>query len=295
MIAFTFTHTFTLSASSDRVFAALTEPRELQQWFAEHVDVGSSAGEAYRFWGRHTLDTPGAEQATQRLTLFEAGQRLEFSWEIGTVPTMVSISLAAHTSGTQATVTHQVQGDLGRSRPRELIEDHWRLAFGNLMAHLGGGTGLLLPDYDDPRPEVHQVLTIAAPPHVVFQCLVEPTLVNQWFGTKAAEVEPREGGRYSLNWRYEVEGRTVEGGPTRILGFEQDRLLVLDWPDWRGEASVADQWISFSLQPVGDGTRLTFVHGGFHRTADLSDFPFGWSYFLGLLSEVARRAPNTAA
>lgn len=62
--------------------------------------------------------------------------------------------------------------------------------------------------------------------------------------------------------------------------------LVLDWPDWRGDKTVTGQQIGFYLETVGQGTRVTLVHSGFGRTADLSDYPFGWVYFLGKLREV---------
>jgi len=70
----------------------------------------------------------------------------------------------------------------------------------------------------------------------------------------------------------------------------QDRKLVLDWPDWRGDDTVTGQTISFTLEPNGAGTRLIFVHAGFTRTADIGDYPFGWDGFLGMLKEEAEGA-----
>jgi hypothetical protein len=62
---------------------------------------------------------------------------------------------------------------------------------------------------------------------------------------------------------------------------------VLTWPDWRGDATPTGQTISFTLEPEGQGTRLTFVHAGFSRTTDVSDYPFGWSWFLDGLKREA--------
>jgi uncharacterized protein YndB with AHSA1/START domain len=49
-------HEFTwkLPARPARVFAALTDAAELEQWFAEHAEVEPQLGGAYRFWGKHT-------------------------------------------------------------------------------------------------------------------------------------------------------------------------------------------------------------------------------------------------
>lgn len=283
---FTHTHTATLAATPAQVFAALTEGVQLTRWFAEHAEVGDAVGGAYRFWGRHTLDTPTAEQATQRITRLERDEVLGFDWSIGGVTTNVTITLTSAGIATKAVLQHEVQGELDRPRAKELIDDHWRLAFGNLAAYLAGGAGIALPDYGDPHPVVRLVRTIEAPRALVFRALTEPALINQWFGSKAAVVEPRKGGQYNLHWKYEIDGRPVEGGPTRILDYEQDSRLVLDWPDWRGDSSVTGQSITFELEDAGDATRLHFVHSGFGRTADLSDYPFGWDWFLSELTRV---------
>ena len=168
-------------------------------------------------------------------------------------------------------------------RARELIDDHWRLAVGNLSVHLAGRDAVVLPDYSDPTPEVRLTIDIAAPRDVVFRALVEPALVNQWFGAKSAIIEPRAGGRYDLGWKYKVDGQDVDGGPTSIVDIVTNETLVLAWPDWRGDTSVTGQTISFQLESVGAGTRLTFVHAGFGRTTDMGDYGFGWKYFMGNL------------
>ncbi len=61
----------------------------------------------------------------------------------------------------------------------------------------------------------------------------------------------------------------------------QDEKLVLDWPDWRGDASVGGQTITFGLAPLDGGrTLLSFVHAGYGRTTDVGDYGFGWVWFL---------------
>lgn len=286
-----FTHTFTtrLDAATGVVFEALSASEPLMRWFAERADVGREVGAPFRFWGRHTLGAPGESLATQRLIGWAPHSTLGFSWDIAGVPTEVWWTLAADGQRTALTVRHEVLGELPGDRTRELVDDHWRLAFANLTAHLAGGGWVDLPDYTDPHPRVRVQRTIAAPPPVVFHALTTPALVNEWFASSGATVEPREGGRYSVNWRYKVDGREVQGGPTRILHFAPPERLVLDWPDWRGDASVTGQSIAFSLEAEGDGTRLTFEHVGFTRTADIGDYAFGWRSFLQELARVAER------
>jgi len=288
-MSWTHEHSWKLASSRAQVFAALTEPAQLTKWFAEHAETEPAAGGQYRFWGKHTLETPSRESATGRLVQYAPVDGMSYAWTIGNVPTEVALSLSDDGDGTTLVVAHRVDGELPWPRQRELIDDYWRLAVGNLSAHLGGGDGIVLPDFASDTPEIRQVMIIDAPPSVVFRTLVEPSLVNQWFGSTSATIDPVQNGRYTLGWEYKINGRDVAGGPTHIIEIESNRRLVLDWPDWRGDQSVTGQTISFELEPHGEGTRLTFVHAGFTRTADMGDYPFGWTWFLGELQKTVNK------
>ncbi len=287
--SFTCTHSWTLPAAPDAVFRALTDRTELTQWFAEDAQIEPRMNGVYRFWGRHTLGTPAHDAARQTITRFAPNTALAFSWPINDVDTDVAIALDPVDKGTKLTLTHDVSGDLGVPRQRALIDDHWRLAIGNLFTHLSGGTPVM-PDYFDPMPAVRIKVAIAAPQSVVFRALLDPEALNRWMDAESAEVEPRVGGKFDLHWSYKVDGKDVAGGPTTIRELIPDKKLVLGWPDWRGDASVPDQTITFLLAPDGKGgTTLSFVHAGFGRTADMSDYQFGWQEFLGKLANSSER------
>lgn len=289
-MSWTHEHKQSLSGTPERVFAALTNGEELELWFAEQTEIRLETGGPYRFWGKHTLGNLSAAEARQQVVAVEAGKLLQFTWPMQGCTTEVTITLTAEGEGTSLHLRHTVEGSLGIGRERELIDDHWRMAMGNLGAHLQGGAGLCLPDYSDPNPVVKMSIVIEAPREAVFRALIEPEAINAWAGSKVAQVEPRQGGRYSYGWEYEVEGRKVKGGPTRILEYVENERLVVDWPDWRGDESVTGQTISFQLETVAEGTRVTLVHAGFGRTTDISDYPFGWGYFLSKIVEVVTSA-----
>jgi uncharacterized protein YndB with AHSA1/START domain len=287
-------HEEALPASRAAAYAALIDPAALAAWFAQHVRVEPSIGGAYAFWGKHSLDGAGSGAGQQRITALEPETMLAYVWTIEHVPTTVTMTLRHTDEGCRIAVEHEIERSFGWPREVHGLEDWWRLCVANLATHLNQGPGLVRPDFSDPAPEVRQVVDIAAPPSVVFRALTDPALVNQWFGSKSAIVEPHVGGRYSVGWKYQVDGHDVAGGPTRILAYEQDRLLTLDWPDWRGDASNGGQRITFTLDATDDGTRLTFVHDGFSRAVDISDFGFGWTWFLGQLREVAMGGVSSA-
>lgn len=288
-MSFSFTHTWTFDATRDAVFSALLDAPQLERWFAERVRIDARIGGTYGFWGRHTLGAPTEAEATQRILALEPLERLVYTWKLHGVDTEVELKFGTSPKGATLALTHLVKGSLGITRERELIDDHWRFIFGNLAAHLAGGEGIVRPDFTDPRPEVRMTVHIDAPHETVWRTLTDPALVGKWFGSEKVRIEPVKGGAYEVVWEYKVDDRDVIGGTTRILDIEQGKRLVVQWLDWRGDLSVNSQFISFTLEPKGKATALHFVHGGFGRTADLSDFPFGWVYFLGNLKEAATK------
>lgn len=279
------TTSWPVAAGPAEIFAALTDPARLERWFADEVEVDPKPGGAFRFWGRCLPGTPSAPDATQRLTEFVPGERIAFVWTMMGVGSTVTLRILSDGKESKLEATHAFAADLGVPRQRELVDDFWRLAFCNLAAHLSGGT-VWKADFSDPRPELRLTRTLDAAPADVFRALMEPDLVNQWTGSTKAAIDVAAS-RYSYGWEYEHEGRKVLGGPTRILELVPGRRLALDWPDWRGDAGVPVQRIAFTLSPAGDGTRLDFEHTGFTRTADISDYPFGWDHFLREIGRVA--------
>jgi len=121
----------------------------LKQWFAEDVQIEPRVNGVYRFWGRHTLGTPAHDAARQTLTRFEPNRVISFIWPINDVDTDVTITLERVDKGTKLTLTHDVSGDLAMARPREVIDDHWRIAIANLATFLDGGAPSM-PDYFNP-------------------------------------------------------------------------------------------------------------------------------------------------
>lgn len=277
-----------LPAPPAAVFLAWTDAARLERWFAEHVAIDVRPGGAYQFWGRHTYGVPDRARATQRLLRVEHDTTLAFDWNWAGSPSAVTIILRSALSAssgagqTALTLEHRFVNPPPGNRATELVDDWWRMSLGNLDAFLRGGDGLLRPDFSDPKPRVELSIVLDAPRERVFAALMDPQTMNQWIAT-SARVEPRVGGVYSFGWTYEVGDRRVAGGPTRILELVPNERLVIDWPDWRGDASEPPTTVTWLLESVGDKTRLTLIHGGFARVADLSDYPHGWRAFLDKL------------
>lgn len=284
-----------LPADRARVFEALIDPGALRTWLAEHVEVEPRVGGAYRFWGRHTLATPGEADAGQRITRFEPGQALAFSWRLLDRDSEVTFTLsdnepeagASAGPATRIRVEHRLESLPEMARAAELIDDLWRIHTGSLLHYIMGIEPVFRPDFSDPNPRVRCEIEIDAPPAIVFRVLIEPRYISQWFGAPAPAVDPKTGGSYGFGFSYEFEGKQVEPPPCTILEYEQDRKLSITWPDWRGDSSVPDQKVTWELQDLGGRTRLILTHDGFTRPVDVSDYPFGWGHFLDEIRKVA--------
>ena len=277
----------------DVVFNALTDPSALEIWFAERVDIEIALGGAYLFWGKHTFDTPSKESASQKITHLEPARAFGFSWRFLGCDTVVTWLIEAdRDAGSKVTIRHEFDQEPQGVRVKELIDDHWRLQSGNLLFYMMGERNIYRPDFDDDSPEVRQEIIIDAPPADVFAALIKPDLIKQWFPAPAPFVDPRVGGAYGFGFTFEKDGETVDAPAMTILEYEENKRLVTTWPDWRGDASVPDQTVAWTLVDLGGKTKLTLVHSGFIRAVDVSDYPFGWAEFLEKIGEVAHKQRN---
>ena len=267
---------FDLVVSTDAAFNLISDAVELRKWFAEDVSIDPQVGGAFTFAG------DGAYQPTATtITRYEPGQLLAWDWPLHGVVGSVTIEVTPKEGGgSRVDTTSRFPSLPDLPRARELIDDLWRFHLGNLKALTEGGKHLLLPDFGDPTLEVRQSIHIAASRAAVFRALVDPEMLNEWTMFGKPDIDARVGGKYSYGWVYEADGRTVHGGPTRILDMEQDTRLVTDWLDWRGDDTNNCQRITWLLEDEDGGTKLTLVHDGFVRPTDISDFPFGWVGFL---------------
>ncbi len=278
----------TFPATTQETFAALTDERALEIWFAEHANVEPKVDGVYRFWGRYSLDTAKQKQAGQVITRYEPDKALGFSWRLLNRDSEVTWLLTPDgENGTKVTIRHEFSSLPDVVRAKEMIDDLWRLHTGNLCFYLTGDHEIFRPDFDDPNPVVRHVIEIAAPRKKVFAALITPEHIKKWFPAPAPFVEPRVGGDYGFGFSFEKDGQTISPPPMEILEFIENEKLAITWPDWRGDGSVPDQKLEWRLEDLGGKTRLTLLHSGFVRTVDVSDYPFGWVEFIGKIKAVA--------
>lgn len=138
-------------------------------------------------------------------------------------------------------------------------------------------------------------IEIAAPPERVFRALTTEELTKWWgsaemYRTTSFQIDLRPGGA----WRSEgvgADGTAFHVGG-QVLEVDPPRKLVQTWqPSWDSEGPPST--VSYQLDPVGNGTRVTLRHTGFgERAAACESHASGWERVLGWLGSFVAPPPE---
>jgi uncharacterized protein YndB with AHSA1/START domain len=147
------------------------------------------------------------------------------------------------------------------------------------------------PQQNPDADEIVSEIRIAAPPERVFQALVDPAQVVQWWGQAGIyrctkfESDLRVGGA----WRsIGVDGN---GRPFEISGeyleIEPPWLVSSTWvATWTGDANTKVRW---ELERSGNETLVRIRHSGFAAHPELTQAYRGWPRMLGWLQALLER------
>lgn len=229
-----------VAAPADAVWEALTDPKALRVWFAEHAEV--NLPEQFQFWGRYTIE--GAEP---RQRLVRSGDRsLRFDWLDTTVEIAVTESAGGTTVAVEQTNLPSLADMMSQDQPLTLMHTFWALAVVNLADYAEGREITGRVDYT--ATDLRKELVIGASPEAIYHSLVDEETFGKWFGAK-------------MQMDHHVDGRWAMGGfdadpePAKILELEPARKLTLSWND-----GIVNTW---ELEGSEGRTKLTFVQSGF--------------------------------
>lgn len=162
-------------------------------------------------------------------------------------------------------------------------------------------TAIITPDQDAVVSEIQ----IAAPAERIFQALIDPRQVMQWWTSDDCQIEsfafePRRGGQ----WRYDTkptqmdingvskfhcEGEVLEFDPPRVLAY----TWIANWHDHRSERTV----VRWELAPSGAGTKVKVTHSGLKNlSVARKDYETGWRGVVEILKAfVEKRVDNAGS
>jgi uncharacterized protein YndB with AHSA1/START domain len=107
--------------------------------------------------------------------------------------------------------------------------------------------------------EVRRVVEIGAPRERVWSALTEPAELLRWFPTGRAEIDLRPGGEASFVWEESADEAVVDV-------VEPPDRLVFRWRPAGLDRPFTT--VSFTLEEMAGGTRLTLVESGFSSLPD---------------------------
>lgn len=116
--------------------------------------------------------------------------------------------------------------------------------------------------------EIHITRTYQEPIRKLWLVLTDPELVPLWTSTgqggRPEGYEPVVGNKFRLiakptmGWRGIVDCEVLAAEPPNLLRYS-----------WVGDEGGRPSYVSYRLEPDGDGTRFTYDHTGFHGIGGL--------------------------
>lgn len=150
---------------------------------------------------------------------------------------------------------------------------------------------MAVPQQTTNTDEIVSEIQIVAPPQRVFEALVDPTQVVQWWGQSGIyrctkfEADLRVGGK----WR--SVGIDSNGQPFEVAGeyleVDPPRLLSSTWrATWTGDVETKVRW---ELEPAEAGTLVRIRHSGFGTHPELAQAYRGWPRMLAWLQALLEK------
>ncbi|MBV8049966.1 MAG: SRPBCC domain-containing protein [Acidobacteriaceae bacterium] len=152
----------------------------------------------------------------------------------------------------------------------------------------------ITPDQD----AVVREIQIAAPAEKVFQALIDPKQVMQWWTSDECQIdsfafEPRRGGQWRYDTRqtkmdingvskFHCEGEVLEFDPPRVLAY----TWIANWHDQSSERTV----VRWELVPVAAGTKVKVTHSGLRNLpVARKDYGSGWKGVVETLKDFVEK------
>jgi uncharacterized protein YndB with AHSA1/START domain len=275
-----------IDAPVETVYKALSDEKELVNWFPDHAILEKSVGGRMEFKFKRSDGTVDHKVEGEILEIVP-GKKLAFSWRNTSDPnfpnTKVTWSLKAVDGG--RTRVELVHTGFSEGRWLDLHDGGWSFFIRRLAEYCTQGRVESRAMYKEMGKEIHKTLIINTGPEVVFRALTEGNELTQWFSNQGATIEPRTGGKLEFGFlRPDGERHAFHG---RILEFIPAKKLSFSWNNIH-EPISEDEIITWSLERVDGGkTKVTLSHTGLKESKeDIAagwSYEAGWTYFLGQL------------
>jgi uncharacterized protein YndB with AHSA1/START domain len=146
--------------------------------------------------------------------------------------------------------------------------------------------------------DIKKIIEIDAPAEVVFNALIDPKELTQWFPDKAV-FEPRVGEKMHLtffptqnrNKESILNGEVIEFVPNKKLSYTFVPVESCA-PGMPQDIKIKPTIVTWNIEEISKNkSRLTLTHSGFTKELDEmhKKTTAGWSYFVGRLEEYLKK------
>ncbi len=285
--------TITIEALPSAVFRALTDEKQLTDWFPNQAILEPRVGGQVEF---KFQQADGAVDHTVVGKILEIipDKKLSFSWKNTSDPdfpkTVVTWTLdAVDGKSTRVELTHT---GFEKGRWLDLHDGGWSYFAGRLEEYCKNGRVEDRAMYKELGNETRKVIVVDAPPQAVFKALSDEKELTQWFPSQA-RMEARVGGAIEFQFvRPDGQNHMLYG---RVLELVPDEKLSYTWNF--AHRDQLQETVTWTLEPVGGNsnkTRVTLVHAGFEKPSQKDvesgySYEAGWTRFIGRLEELFKK------
>ena len=297
-----------IAAPPERVFEALIDRKQVMQWWTseecgiEGFEMERTVGGRWRYDSKEgTINVNGVTKfhCEGEVLEYDPPRQLAYTWitnwhQDKALATVVRWELTKVAGGTRVKVTHS-----GLAKEQVARRDYSK-GWGGLVDQLRrfverssvAGGARSAADVHAIESEIH----IAAPAERVFQALVDPAKLMQWWGQKGVyqctsyENELRTGGKWKSvgvgpdGNRFEASGEYVE--------IDRPQSLEYTWmASWTGDFKTSVRW---ELKPTKEGTLVRIRQSGFAARPEVAQGYRGWPRMLGWLQALLERGETVA-
>jgi uncharacterized protein YndB with AHSA1/START domain len=280
--------TIVIDAPPQVVFKALTDEKQLTEWFPNQAILQARVGGAMEFRFQRE-DGSVDHKVVGKILEIVPGKKLSFSWKNTSDPdfpdTVVTWTLEPAGSKTKVTLVHT---GFEKGRWLDLHDGGWSYFIGRLAEYSAKGRVESRQMFKELGKEIRKTVMIDAPASAVFRALVDEKELVQWFPNQGAIMEARAGGKMEFRFlRPDGEKHTFRG---KVLEIVSNKKLSYSWSPAIAHTYSEDEVITWTLDPTGDGrTRVTMVHTGLKESKEDVEKGFsyeaGWTHFLNQLVE----------
>ena len=263
----------------ERVWAALTEPEQLAQWWCDEAEIDLRKGGLYAFTGKTVFPAPppAGTKGNFEILSIDIPNRLEYRWFIGKVETTVLYELESNLEQTELVITQSAER-CPAWPSSNCSPNWWWTALPALLSFIEDGTPEFRLDYSKAAGKSPVRFEAAVPtyPWLIWNKLSDPAEVQRWWPQCSLAAIPAEG-----------SAPPECGGPAsrEILRLEPPAHLEHDW-HWKNETVSRVEWL---IDEGEDDTIISLIdHNPATKAANRVQRAIYWAGTLLSLLQVSR-------